>query len=512
MIRIQNIILKIDEDESLLKARAAKKADLELNKIKYFKIIKKSIDARDKGDIRISYIIDIDTEIFTAPKPVTVKYKSPEKRIAIIGFGPAGMFAGLSLARAGLKPVIIERGSSVDIRQKKVSVFETDRQLDTSCNIQYGEGGAGTFSDGKLNTGVNSPLNKTVLEEFVKHGAPEEILYTNKPHIGSDNLPKVVKSIREEIINLGGEVYFDTTFKGFKTSDGKITSVLCKNEKEFEIEVSEVILAIGHSSRDTFKMLFDSGVMMEPKDMAIGLRIEHKQKFINKSQFGRFFDNKTLGAADYKLTSQAFERGVFTFCMCPGGTVVAATSEEGAVVTNGMSNFNRDGENANSAVVVQIKKSDYGEGTLAGIDFQRKLERAAYVAGGSDYSAPAQLVGDFLRNKESKALGEVKPSYPLGVKLYPLNTLLPQFMTKAIQSGIQDMDRRLNGFANYDAVLTGIETRTSSPVRVIRGENLSSVSLSNLYPSGEVGYAGGIMSSAMDGLKIADCIKEKYKI
>ncbi len=511
MITLNNIRLNIGEDNDVLLQKCCKKANVSVEKIKYFKILKKSLDARKKNDIH--YVCSVEFA-FSSPKNCEQKtdsYNYPQETVVVVGSGPAGLFCSLILARQGFKPLVIERGSSVDDRKAEIDKFIKTRVLNTECNIQFGEGGAGTFSDGKLNTGVKSLDKAFVLDEFFKHGANEDVTYLNKPHIGSDVLPIVVKNIREEIISLGGEFVFDACFDDLTIEDNKVINVVyTKKGKKTVVSVAELVVAIGHSARDTYKMLFDKGLSMEKKDMAIGFRVEHLQASINEAQYGKNYD-KRLPVADYKLTSSVGERGVFTFCMCPGGFVMPATSNNGAVVTNGMSNYLREGKNANSAVVVQVKKEDYGEHVLSGIDFVEDLEKRAFLLGGSDYSAPCQLLGDFIEGRPSKTFGRVKPTYPLGVKFVDLNELLPQYLSTPIKMAFLDMEKRLNGFADKDAVLTAIETRTSSPVRIIRGENYSSLTVENLYPSGEVGYAGGIMSSALDGISVARAIMKKYK-
>ena len=394
-------------------------------------------------------------------------------------------------------------------REKKINAFSLSGQLDTDGNVQFGEGGAGTFSDGKLNTQTHSGLNSEVLSLFVRFGAPEEILYLNKPHIGSDNLKSVVRNMREFILKSGGQVRFDTRLERIKRENGKLKTVFVKNLKtgvEEEIEPSSLILAIGHSARDTFAMLHENGITMRQKEFAVGLRIEHKQAAIGLSQYGKSYP--LLPPADYKLVSHAAERAAFTFCMCPGGFVMPAASEDGGVVVNGMSNYARDGENANSALIAQVKAEDFGSDCpLAGVELQRKMERAAYLAGGSSYAAPAQLVKDFLVGKVSESYGEIQPTYPVGTVFADLNALLPSKVAQALRLAIPDMDRRLKGFAFPEAVLTGVETRTSSPVRIERGDDLQSVSCQGLYPCGEgAGYSGGITSSAADGLRVAERI------
>lgn len=507
MIRLQ-IRRALTESEAEMRKRAFRKAGVSEGNAE-FRIVKKSLDARDRSDIHYLYTVELGTQEENAACPER-RFRSPGHPIAVVGMGPAGLFAALTLSRAGMPVLLIERGKAVEERKKDVAAFYASHILDPESNIQFGEGGAGTFSDGKLNTGVKSPLKEKVLNEFVRHGAPAEILYESKPHVGSDRLPQVVASMRRELLQNGNTVWFETALTGFRRRGGMITEVVLKGLHGGEVPVSEVVLASGHSGRDTFGMLQREGFALEAKDMAIGLRIEHLQEEISRAQYGKAA--RLLPPADYKLTAKAGDRGVFTFCMCPGGTVVGAASECGGVVTNGMSNYMRDGVNANSAVVAQVRASEYGEGVLAGIDYLRKLEQAAYIAGGRTYAAPCQTVGDFLCDRTTRRLGSVRPTYPLGVEFYPLAKLLPSCVAEALKAGIADMDRRLKGFAAPDAVLTGIETRTSSPVRVLRGESGSSPSAENLYPAGEIGYAGGIMSAAMDGIRAAEAILRKYEV
>lgn len=501
-MKISGIKLRLDEEENKLYDIAKKK----FGRDGFFRILKKSLDARDKGNIFYVCSVEISGEPFVSPSEFIGEYCYPENPVAVVGFGPAGIFCALRLARAGFRPIIIERGQDADERKKTVNRFFTSRELDTECNIQYGEGGAGAFSDGKLNTGVRSEYKDYVLSELIKHGAPEEIAYSAKPHIGSDILPGVVKAIREEIIDCGGKFLFNTAVVDIETEGEQLKSLKVKKRDYTEkIEVSAAVFAIGHSSRDTYEMLFAKGIAMEAKDCAVGFRIEHLQEDINKAQFGR-----DIGVtADYKLTSSVCDRGVFTFCMCPGGTVVPAASEENALVTNGMSEYKRDKTNANSAVVCQVKTSDYGSRPLDGIDYLRSIEKRAFVAGGGDYSAPVQNVADFMRGRKSVSFGRVKPSYCLGTKFCNLEDIVPDYISCSVRKSLADMEKRLKGFAS-SGVLTAAETRTSSPVRILRNDKLVSLSVSNLYPAGEVGYAGGIMSSAMDGIKVAEKIKEKY--
>ncbi len=485
-------------------------------KPKYFAIKKKSLDARNKSDIKYVYTIEFSSDE-RKKSPVLEKLplvKRPEKTVLIVGSGPAGLFCALRLIERGITPVVIERGATVETREKDVSAFMKTGILNPQSNVQFGEGGAGTFSDGKLNTQTHSPLNRAVLETFVKFGAPEEILWLNKPHIGSDNLKRVVKNMREYILANGGEMRFLTRLVDLDIQDGALKSARIEGETgEETIEVSALVLAIGHSARDTFERLRYRGVKLTAKDFAIGVRIEHLQSAIGFAQYGQAY--KILPAADYKLVSHASERAAFTFCMCPGGVVMPAASEEGGVVTNGMSDYARKERNANAALIAQVRKSDYGEdfekNPLAGVEFQREVEKKAFAVGGGAYRAPVQLVGDFLRDRASDKFGEVRPSYGAGTAFADLRAVLPSFVHETLKVAILDMDKRLQGFADPSAVLTAAETRTSSPVRIERGENLQSVSAKNLYPCGEgAGYAGGITSSAADGLRVADAIYNRF--
>lgn len=528
MIRINEIKLSLDDDESLLKTKAAKTLHINEKYISKLNIFKKSVDARKKDDVHFTYSLDVEIsldEVQIVGKCKSDKvsivtpyvYEMPENkrtskfRPIVVGFGPAGMFAGLILAQAGLRPIVLERGKNVDDRQKDVNEFWTKKKLNEESNVQFGEGGAGTFSDGKLTTGIKSPHIKKVLEELYKAGAPEEILYSSKPHIGTDRLAIVVKNIRKAIEELGGEVWLEHKLEKVIVANGFVHGITYSNNGKFyDYETDSVILAIGHSARDTVEMLYNMGVEIIQKPFSVGARIEHPQSLINKSQYGKFANHPKLGAADYKLACHGLhERGAYTFCMCPGGTVVAAASEKEGVIVNGMSSLARDGENANSAILVGIDTADFpSEHPLAGIYYQREIEHKAFLLGGSDYKAPAQLVGDFLANKKSTQLGDVNPTCPTGVTLTELDECLPQKVCKTMRSAIVKMDQKLNGFNLYDAVLTAPETRSSSSVRILRNEFLQ-CNINGLYPCGEgAGYAGGIVSAAVDGIKCAHAVLE----
>ncbi len=528
-IKVNNIGLDIDEDMSIIKTKAAKKMRVQESEIKKFRIAKESIDARKKNNIKFNYsvLIEMDNERKIVDraddkdvKIEEVKYdaefefgtKNIENRPIIVGMGPAGMFAGLLMAQKGYKPLIIERGEKVELRTKSINKFWTRAVLNTESNVQFGEGGAGTFSDGKLTTRIKDTRCDYILEEFVKAGAPEEILYAGKPHIGTDILKEVVKNIRETIIKLGGEVRFNSKLEDIKIKDKKVKSIIVNGE---EIPCDNLILAIGHSSRDTYEMLHEKGIFMSSKPFAMGVRIEHPQDMINENQYGKYANHPRLRGADYKLsyTSERLERAVYSFCMCPGGEVVGAASEQGCLAINGMSEYKRDKNNANSAIVVSVGTKDFAtDSPLAGIEFQRHYESLAYTLGGANYNAPIQLVGDFLKGEVSTKIGSIKPSYKPGHKFADLTKCLPGFITDAIKEALPKFDCRISGFAREDAILTGIETRTSAPVRIDRNEKLQSISLEGLYPAGEgAGYAGGIVSAGVDGLKVAESIMKEWK-
>ncbi|SHJ55912.1 NAD(P)/FAD-dependent oxidoreductase [Paramaledivibacter caminithermalis] len=530
MIRISNIRLGIKDDIDRLPYEVSKILKIKPKEIIDLNIFKESIDARRKGKIDFVYTIDLliknEKNVLKKAKNKKIsitpdmEYKYPEpgkvpidKRPIIVGSGPAGLFCGLILAQMGYKPLILERGEDVDNRSKTVEKFWKTGYLNIESNVQFGEGGAGTFSDGKLTTRIKDPRCRKVLKELVKAGAPEDIIYSFKPHIGTDILKNVVKNLRKKIETLGGEIVFNSKVTDFKIKDGKIFGLEVNHDEVIEGEA--IVLAIGHSARDTFEVIYKRGVEIIQKPFAIGVRIEHPQAVINKAQYKEFANHKRLGAADYRLTYHASNgRSVYTFCMCPGGSVVAAASEEYRVVTNGMSEYARDKDNANSALLVSVAQEDFKSShPLAGMYFQRKWEERAYDIGGGGYIAPAQLVGDFLKGIASSQLKDVKPSYEPGIKLTNINECLPSYVTEAMKEAITNMDKKLKGFQMEGAIMTGVETRSSSPIRITRDSNtLESTNINGLYPSGEgAGYAGGIVSAAVDGIKIAEKIISKYK-
>ncbi len=507
-----DIKLPISQGEAELRRLAQKRLG---GKLGYFVIKKKSLDARDKSNLRYVYTVECAKE--AQPKEERElerlpKAKQPSAPVVVVGSGPAGLFCALRLLERGITPLVLERGGTVEEREERIDRFVALKALDTDTNVQFGEGGAGTFSDGKLNTQTHSPLNREVVETFVRFGAPAEIAYLAKPHIGSDKLKTVVKRMREYIRAQGGTVLFHTRLEEIFVENGRLTKVRIKTlDKDTvcpygeKFDVSALVLAIGHSARDTFEMLHRKGVPMRNKDFAVGVRVEHLQASVGLAQYGSAYTQ--LPAADYKLVSHASERAVFTFCMCPGGYVMPAASEEGGVVVNGMSNYARDGKNANSALIAQVSGKDFGDAPLAGVEFQRRLERAAFRVGGGNYCAPVQRIEDFLKDRTSSRFGEVLPTYPAGTAFAELREVLPAAVTDALKAAILDMDKRLKGFACPDGLLTAVESRTSSPLRIERDERMQSIGVVGLYPCGEgAGYAGGITSSAADGLRVADAV------
>lgn len=516
MLQVNNIKMPVGHTQDDLKRKAA--ALLKVKDLPGFQIVKRSIDARDKSNVFYVYSVQtaaktrVKNKNIVAPKEMPSIFPACKKpvgtRPVVVGSGPAGLFCAWVLAKCGQNPVVLERGAKVDQRAAAVKRFWRQRELNEQTNVQFGEGGAGTFSDGKLNTNLNSPYSQAVLRQFVACGAPEEILYDAKPHIGTDRLRGVVKAMREEICALGGEVLFHSQLTDIGASGGRVASVTVNGEKSFA--AGAVFLACGHSARDTFSMLYEKGVFMEQKPFAVGVRIEHLQEAISKTQYGAFY--KSLPAAPYKMAAHTPRGALYTFCMCPGGVVVAAASEEGGVVTNGMSEHARDGKNANSALLVNVNAADFAsEHPLAGVRFQRKLEQAAFCMGGKNYNAPAQLATDFMAGKESRGFGSVLPTYRPGVTPANLAACLNEHITDVMRAGLLDMDRKLSGFLCPDALLTGVESRSSSPVRLVRGPDMQSVSLAGLYPCGEgAGYAGGIMSAAIDGIRCAKSYLEKH--
>lgn len=517
MIKLSNVRLPLKYDKETLRAEAARKLHTKESIIPLAELFRLSLDARDKGDIHwlASLIVEIENENsflrhkdvekylpYIYPQPAVSRL---ERRPVVAGSGPAGLFAALILAYAGAQPILIERGMDVDSRIKAVEAFQSGGPLDPETNVQFGEGGAGTFSDGKLTTGTKDPRLRKVIDEFVAAGAPQEIAYLAKPHIGTDKLVAVVKNIRNKIISLGGTVRFGCRLTDMVIENGALRGVVTSLG---EIDTDALILATGHSARDVFELCAQKGLSMERKPFSVGVRIEHPQEFIQRMQYGR---TEGLPPADYKAAVHLKDgRGVYTFCMCPGGEVIASASEERTVVTNGMSRYARAGKNANSALLVSVEPWDFRSDDLfAGVKLQRKLERQAFYMGGGNYRAPVTLVADFLKGQKTTALGRVEATYPIGVTPADLRGLFPEFISEALAQGLILIDRRLRGFALPDAPLTGVESRSSSPLRIVRDAGLQS-SVRGIYPCGEgAGYAGGIMSAAVDGIRCAESLLSK---
>ncbi len=527
MLRITELRLPIDHPEEALRAAIVQRLKITDGDLLDFTVFKRSHDARKvRVELLLVYIVDCKLKNEAAllkkfskdrnigPTPDTSYHfigharHAPVKRPVIIGFGPCGIFAALILAQMGLRPIVLERGKAVRERTQDTWGLWRKKILNPESNVQFGEGGAGTFSDGKLYSQIKDPKHygRKVLNEFVKAGAPEEILYVSHPHIGTFRLVGMVENMRAEIESLGGEIRFQQKVSDVLIDNGQVRGVTLESGEQ--IETDHVVLALGHSARDTFQMLHERGVFMEAKPFSVGFRIEHPQSLIDKARFGKFAGHPLLGAADYKLVYHASNgRSVYSFCMCPGGTVVAATSEPNRVVTNGMSQYSRNERNANAGIVVGITPADYPGGPLAGVDLQRELESRAFELGGGTYEAPGQLVGDFVAGKPSTEFGSVTPSYKPGVHLTDLASSLPDYAITAIREALPAFDKQIRGFYMHDAVLTGVETRTSSPVRITRGDDCQSLNVKGLYPAGEgAGYAGGILSAGVDGIKVAEAV------
>ncbi|WP_410499756.1 NAD(P)/FAD-dependent oxidoreductase [Chitinibacter sp. S2-10] len=539
MLRITELKLPLDHNDDDLLAAIYARLNIKPADLKSHLVFKRSYDAR-KGQMMLTYIVDLTLEP-QLYKKLLAKFKddvhvmaTPDTRYhfvaqapaqlphrpIVVGFGPCGIFAALILAQMGFKPIVLERGKKVRERTQDTWGLWRKNTLNPESNVQFGEGGAGTFSDGKLYSQIKDPrhLGRKVLTEFVKAGAPDEILYIAKPHIGTFKLVGMVEKMRAEIEALGGEIRFQQRVEDLileQTSDGKqqvrgvrVADLALEGAPVSEIRSDHVVIALGHSARDSFAMMHERGVFMEAKPFSVGVRIEHPQSLIDKARWGKYAGHPILGAADYKLVHHASNgRAVYSFCMCPGGTVVAATSEPNRVVTNGMSQYSRNERNANSGLVVSIDPSDYPGGAMAGIEFQRALESHAYVLGGGDYNAPAQLVGDFLAGRASKDVGSVEPSYKPGVNWTDLNSALPDYAINAMREALPEFGKKIRGYDMHDAVMTGVETRTSSPLRITRGDDCQSLNVRGLYPAGEgAGYAGGILSAGVDGIKVAEAL------
>ena len=515
MLKIDNLKVYEDLEKEAVIEKALKKARINPKDVIRCSITRKSIDARDKKDVHYSYSFDVEVKderkypklkkSTYKPLPEVIKKRNSEYDPIIIGSGPAGLFCALTLAENGYKPIIIEQGDCVESRQKYVQAYRESGILNPSCNVQFGEGGAGTFSDGKLTTGINSPYIKKVLETFHQFGAPEEITYLSHPHIGTDNLMNILVNIRKYITERGGQYYFNTKMTDIQPENGLIR-VIC-NDKCFITDA--LVLAIGHSARSTFEMLCGKNIEMKRKNFSVGVRIEHLQEMINESQYGTETDLK-LPPAEYKLVYHDDERTCYSFCMCPGGEVIASSSDENCIVTNGMSYYKRDGKNANSGLLVNVTADDLpGDNVLEGLYFQKELEQKAFIAGGNNNNAPVQRFEDFELNRITDHLGKVIPTYKPGYTFSNLNDILPDYVSRTLKKGIRYFDTKIKGFADPDAILTGVETRTSSPVTIIRNDDLV-CSIDNVYPCGEgAGYAGGITSAAVDGIKVALKIMEK---
>lgn len=528
---ITDLKLPLDADERALYTAVAKTLSLSIETINNIRVVRLALDARKKSDIRLSYSLlinlnDSDEAWVLKKKQANVSpaydikkeqliigSKSLYAPIVIVGFGPAGMFAAYTLAKHGYKPVVIERGKDIDSRSEDVEKFFNSALLSEESNVMFGEGGAGAFSDGKLTTRIKDPRSMDILETLVKFGAPDEILIQAKPHVGTDVLRAVVKRLRTEIISQGGEVRFNTKLTGIAQSGGRICGVYVQHNGGIEkIQCSACILAVGQGARDTYNLLRKMNMELAPKAFAVGVRIEHPQHYVDKTQYGRFLGHPRLGAAEYRMAGKSNNRGVYTFCMCPGGVVIGSSSSTGQVVTNGMSYYARDGVNANSAIVVSVNPSDFGFDAMEGVRFQEDLERQAFALGGSDFTAPAERLIDFMRGTRPTGFSVVKPTYRPGVKTNDISKCLPDFVSAGVKEGVGSFSHMMKGFDMPDAVLTAVETRTSSPLRILRNENGEAARMGGLYPVGEgAGYAGGIVSAAVDGIKAAERLIKIYR-
>ncbi len=520
MLSLKNIKIGINK-ENKLKEKILKTLKIKNSELLNFSVTKKSIDSRDKNNV--FYVFNVNVEVKNEKRLLKLKNVSEvkeynyeikkinnnKKNVVIVGSGPAGLMAALILAQSGINPIIVEQGKDVDNRQKDIEKFWLEGKLDKYSNVQFGAGGAGTFSDGKLTTGVNNDRKLKFFDELIKHGAPKDIMYLSKPHLGTDNLINIVRNICKEIEDLGGKIIYSTKFIDYIEKDGVVKKAKLLNlinGEKYDVECDDLILAIGHSSRETFELLNKKGLEMKSKPFSVGFRIEHLQKDVNKCQYGKF--HKDLPTASYKLNYHLDDRGVYTFCMCPGGVVVGSSSEEKKVVTNGMSYYNRDLTNSNSALLVSVGPKDFGEGPLDGIEFQRELESLAFSLGGNNYNAPVQKLGDFLKGEISSHFTKVIPSYKPGYKSVNLKKEFPNFIVNALHEGIVNLQKKVDFLNDSEAVLTAIESRSSSPLTIIRGENLMA-KVKGIYPCGEgAGYAGGIVSSAIDGIRCAEKIIE----
>ncbi len=529
-LRIINVKQPISEGDELLTRRIANMLRLETAQVLSARITRRALDARKKQDVHflLSAIAEVEeaaakrllsrenphVEVYeeAAEREIPQGTESLKGRVVVVGLGPAGLFAAYQLARHGYAPLVIERGDAIKQRAQCVEQYWQTGELDENSNVMFGEGGAGTFSDGKLTSRSKDARGELVLHTLVRFGAPDEIAYAAKPHIGTDRLRGVVAAMRREIERLGGEVRFRATLTRVEQAEGRLSrAVITQAGKEETIECAALLLAIGQGARDTYQMLFDAGIAMSPKPFAVGVRVEHPQTMIDRAQLGELAGHPRLGAAEYRLTAQNGERGVYTFCMCPGGEVIGSASAADEIVVNGMSNFARSAENANAAVVVQVQTTDFEADALGGMRFQKQMERAAYLAGGGGGVAPASTLGAFLRRETPRGFGGITPSYRPGVAACDLWRVLPPFVAQGVAEGMKAFGRQLRGFDREDAVLTGVETRTSAPLRILRGENMESASHAGLYPVGEgAGYAGGIVSAAIDGLKAAEAVIAKF--